>query len=722
MTPTVEAPTLADPVSQAPRSAGERALDHFLAAGFERTEPPILHPAAIFLDMSGEEVRRRLFLTAGAAGEELCLRPEYTIPVCRAYLNSDRAGAIAEYSYLGPVFRARAGQGGEQTQTGLESFGRKDAEAADAEVFALSLEAATAAGGGVLAARVGDAGLFDGVLELLEIPDVWRRRLRRGVARGRGLDAIFSRPSQGALGQAGVLAALESADHAGAKALVEDLLAIAGIETVGGRSAGEIADRFLEQASLRSGEPIAAEKRAVLEAFLAISGDPDQAAIELRRLAQSARLDLAAALDAFEMRNGFIAARGARIENIRFSAAFVRDFDYYTGFVFEAHDPADSGREDRARRRTLRRTRAAARRGRGHSRRRRRDHSRPARERRRALMGAYPGNGAEAPFVLAIPSKGRLQEAAAAFFARAGLELTQGRGARDYRGAIAGLPGVEVAYVSSAEIVGQLAAGQAHFGVAGEDLVREKVPDVEARLELLSPLGFGHANVVVAAPRAWIDVRSMADLDDVASAYRAKRGERMRVATKYVNLTRRFFAEHGVADYRIVESLGATEGAPASGSAELIVDITTTGATLAANALKPLDDGVILRSQATLIASLTAPWGARARQAARDILARIAASEEALKSREVRARLPSPAHLIVETALDRFGAVSATGEDVDPHGFVALHCARGKVAELAGWLLEKGAERVSVAALEQAFSARNALYEALEQRIGPGQG
>ena len=197
------------------------------------------------------------------------------------------------------------------------------------------------------------------------------------------------------------------------------------------------------------------------------------------------------------------------------------------------------------------------------------------------------GNGAEGPFVLAIPSKGRLQEPAHAFFARAGLELIQGRGARDYRGAIAGLPGVEVAYVSSAEIVGQLAAGAAHLGVAGEDLLREKALDVEARFELLSPLGFGHANVVVAAPRTWIDVRTMADLDDVAQAFRAKRGERMRVATKYVNLTRRFFADHGVADYRIVESLGATEGAPASGAAELIVDITTTGATLAANALKP---------------------------------------------------------------------------------------------------------------------------------------
>jgi ATP phosphoribosyltransferase regulatory subunit len=337
---TVDAQSQSNIVSQAPRSAGERALDHFLAAGFERTEPPILHPAAIFLDMSGEEVRRRLFLTADAAGEELCLRPEYTIPVCRAYLASDKAGRVAEYSYLGPVFRARADQGGEQTQTGLESFGRTDAEAADAEVFALGLEAAMAAGGGALAARVGDARLFEAVLESLEISAPWRRRLRRGVARGRGLDAIFSRPSQGALAQPGVLAALESADHAGAKALVEDLLAIAGIETVGGRSVGEIADRFLEQASLRSGEPIETEKRAVLDAFLSISGDPDQAAIELRRLADSARLDLGAALDAFEMRTGFIAARGTKIEDIRFSAAFVRDFDYYTGFVFEAHDPA----------------------------------------------------------------------------------------------------------------------------------------------------------------------------------------------------------------------------------------------------------------------------------------------------------------------------------------------------------------------------------------------
>ncbi len=329
---------------------------------------------------------------------------------------------------------------------------------------------------------------------------------------------------------------------------------------------------------------------------------------------------------------------------------------------------------------------------------------------------------AEAPFVLAVPSKGRLQESAAAFFARAGLELQQGRGARDYRGALAGVPGVEVAYLSASEIVGQLAAGAAHFGVTGKDLVREKVSDADQRLELLAPLGFGRANVVVAAPQAWIDVRTMADLEDVAAAFSARRGERMRVATKYVNLTRRFFAEHGVADYRIVESLGATEGAPAAGAAELIVDITTSGATLAANALKPLDDGVILRSQATLIASMSAPWGRAARASARAILDRIAASEEARRTREIRSRLPGPARGVVETACERFGAVPAAGEDSDTRGFVALHCAKADAAELANWLLSQGADRVSVAALEQVFDARNPLFDKLEGRIGRGEG
>ena len=318
--------------------------------------------------------------------------------------------------------------------------------------------------------------------------------------------------------------------------------------------------------------------------------------------------------------------------------------------------------------------------------------------------------------ILAVPSKGRLQENANAFFARAGLEVTQGRGARDYRGALIGAPDVEIAFVSASEIVAQLASGQAHLGVTGEDLIREQLADADDRIEILSPLGFGHANVVVAAPQAWIDVRSMADLEDVAAAYRARRGERMRVATKYVNLTRKYFAEHGVTDYRIVESLGATEGAPAAGQAELIVDITTTGATLIANGLKVLDDGVMLRSQASLVASLKAPWTPRAREAARAVLSRIAAEEEARLTREVRAQVKTPPADFVDAAHARFGAYAPFGAPHD--GRVTLHCPVKAVADVADWLIGMGGDRVSVNALAYVFSARNALYERLERRIG----
>ncbi|MBN8964786.1 MAG: ATP phosphoribosyltransferase, partial [Rhizobiales bacterium] len=245
-----------------------------------------------------------------------------------------------------------------------------------------------------------------------------------------------------------------------------------------------------------------------------------------------------------------------------------------------------------------------------------------------------------APLVIAVPAKGRLQEHTEAFFARAGLPLVKPRGARDYRGAIADLPGVEVAYLSASEIAGALAQGAIHLGVTGEDLLRETIADFESRVVMIEGLRFGFANVVVAVPQAWIDVRSMADLDDVATAFRLRHDRKMRVATKYVNLTRDFFSEHGIVDYRIVESSGATEGAPAAGSAELIVDITTTGTTLAANALKIVDDGMILRSQANLVAARGASWGEGEREIARRILDRIAAQARARAYREVRTRFP----------------------------------------------------------------------------------
>jgi ATP phosphoribosyltransferase len=317
------------------------------------------------------------------------------------------------------------------------------------------------------------------------------------------------------------------------------------------------------------------------------------------------------------------------------------------------------------------------------------------------------------PFVLAVPAKGRLQENAEAFFARSGLNLVKPRGARDYRGAIAGLDGVEVAYLSASEITAQLAAGSVHMGVTGEDLVREQMPDADARVVLIEGLGFGFANVVVAVPQAWIDVRTMADIDDVATAFRHHHGRKMRVATKYINLTRDFFSGHGIIDYRIVESAGATEGAPAAGTAELIVDITTTGATLVANGLKIVDDGLILRSQANLVAARGADWGPAQREIARVILDRIAAQARARTYREVRARFAACDARLVDSAKEKFKVETPFGGPTSS-GMLTLHCPPSEVYALTSYLREHGAEAVAVADLDYVFSKDNPLYAKLE--------
>lgn len=222
-------------------------------------------------------------------------------------------------------------------------------------------------------------------------------------------------------------------------------------------------------------------------------------------------------------------------------------------------------------------------------------------------------------FIIAVPSKGRLKEKAADLFERAGMALRAKGHERGYRGQLEGLDDVEVEYTSASEIVHQLKAGRVHLGITGEDLVRETLADVDAKVEFLTPLGFGHADVVVAVPDCWLDVSRMADLEDVAAQFSRAHGRRLRVATKYLNLTRRFFAANGVAGYRIVESAGATEATPASGTAELIVDITSTGATLKANHLKILEDGLILQSQVHLLAARDGAWDARA-QSLRDTI------------------------------------------------------------------------------------------------------
>ena len=321
------------------RQRQDALIAHLVQAGYARCEPALLQPASAFFD-SGEDMRGRLYLTSDHAGVEHCLRPEYTIPVCRAYMDAPDFGRPAAYSYCGPVFRLRKDGPGEFIQAGIENLGRKDREAADAEILALALEAASLVTPARIATCIGDVGLFSDVLDALAIPTHWRRRLTRGLAHGKSLSAILDAPHQNGIDHSGVLAALEGVDKSGARALVEDLLSIAGISAVGGRTPAEIADRFLEQAALKGGSAVSDVGRGVIERFLAIDEDPDEAASSLRKIMDDAKLDLGPALDRFEHRLGFIAARGVPVGELRFSGRFIRNLDYYTGFVFEMCDAA----------------------------------------------------------------------------------------------------------------------------------------------------------------------------------------------------------------------------------------------------------------------------------------------------------------------------------------------------------------------------------------------
>jgi ATP phosphoribosyltransferase regulatory subunit len=312
----------------------------FAQAGYVRAEPAILQPAEPFLDLSGEDIRKSLYLTTDLSGEELCLRPDLTIPVARDYLASGRAGQPAGFSYLGPVFRYRNGQHSEFLQAGIESFGRQDRAAADAEMLALALEATAAFGVTDVEIRTGDVALFNALIDALQLYPVWRRRLikdfNRKVSLTDDIEQLTLQTGPGRNEYEGVLAALAGSDRKAALALVTDLMSIAGTSNVGGRTVAEIADRFLEQSTLKAGA-LPRDASAIIKRFLSIAGDPDEVVAQLRALSADDKLDITASIDQLESRVGFMAARGVDVRKTRFSTAFGRGLDYYTGFEFELH-------------------------------------------------------------------------------------------------------------------------------------------------------------------------------------------------------------------------------------------------------------------------------------------------------------------------------------------------------------------------------------------------
>lgn len=305
---------------------------------------------------------------------------------------------------------------------------------------------------------------------------------------------------------------------------------------------------------------------------------------------------------------------------------------------------------------------------------------------------------------IAIPSKGRLKENSEAWLSRSGFTLRQKGGGRGYSAELDGLSDVDVMLLSAREIAEGLIAGQIHVGITGEDLLHDLSGSVERDVSILRHLGFGGADVIVAVPHAWLDVDTMAELDAAGALFRERHGRRMRVATKYMRLTRKFFAERSVGEYRLVESAGATEAAPASGSAEVIVDITSTGATLKANGLKILTDGVILKSQAALTGSLKADWSDDASRALRALLDGVEATAQA----EAYCRLDY-AQPVSPDILAEF--------DLQPLGERVALCLRTRARSAARLLAQAGAGKVAITTVDQVYLQQNAVFEKFVKNV-----
>lgn len=328
------------------RTAAMRGI--FETAGFTDVEPPLLQPANVFLDRSGEDIRRRLYVFTDPGGQELCLRPDLTIPTCRLYLERNGGAGEARFCYSGAAFRFEPQGSGKPTefhQTGAEYFGAKDAAAADAEMLALSAQALRTGGLDAFDITMGDLALFDALVDALDIPAGWRSRLKRHFWRPAYFKKLLNPPKEekfpSAIGTS-LLNAFGELDISTAHAVVKDVLDLAKIVPVGGRSVDEIAERFIERAVDQSSGTLPQDTAKLIDTFLALSLKPKDAAKRIRDLAKAAGLKLDAPLAAMERRFEMIEKRGVDLSRAKFEPGFGRTLEYYTGFVFELRAGADN--------------------------------------------------------------------------------------------------------------------------------------------------------------------------------------------------------------------------------------------------------------------------------------------------------------------------------------------------------------------------------------------
>ncbi|MBI1260704.1 MAG: ATP phosphoribosyltransferase regulatory subunit [Rhizobiales bacterium] len=318
----------------------------FEAAGCTHVAPPVLQPADVFLDRSGEDIRRRLYVFNDPAGAELCLRPDLTIPTCRSFIEAGGTEA-ARLCYAGPVYRFQP-QGSrkpnEVIQVGAELFGGSDAAAGDAEALSLAVGAVKASGLDKFDMMMGDLSLFDGLVDELDIPLGWRSRLKRHFWRPDYFRELVQRlASDNAVeGQRrdGLLAALNDLDQRSASAVIADVLKLAKISPVGGRSLDEIAERLMEQAADQTASPLSPATAKLIDAFLALSLKPAEAVARIRALLKDSGIRMEQPLAALEQRFEAIATQGIDMSGARFDPGFGRTLEYYTGFVFELQVPS----------------------------------------------------------------------------------------------------------------------------------------------------------------------------------------------------------------------------------------------------------------------------------------------------------------------------------------------------------------------------------------------
>ena len=326
--------------------------------------------------------------------------------------------------------------------------------------------------------------------------------------------------------------------------------------------------------------------------------------------------------------------------------------------------------------------------------------------------------------VLALPSKGRLQEMTLNFLNGCGFDVRRVGNGREYVSSLVGVDDVDVIYLRPEEIPSRVEQGDAHAGITGLDLYREYGEGAPVSSVLLPKLGFGSARLVVAIPQSWVDVSTVGDLDEAAMLFHQRHGRSLRAATKFARLTRAFFSDHGVVEYSLVGSSGATEGAPAAGVADFVVDLTSTGTTLAENHLKEITGGTVLETQACLIASCrSARWSSRALGALEHLVEQIEARMHATGRLILRFSIPSESASVKKQLTEKYGCVlnswsgSAGSAKSDGQTFVIAHCQRAKLYSVVKFLKSSGATAIIVERGEFIFEGSSEAFDVFKRAL-----